>query len=114
MTKRTSLGASLIAISLLASCGIMPDPGVGADGRLPVIARPSDSGIDRKPGLRSMAAIAYDGDGCQTYLIDDGLEGYITRRHDPVSGLPVCNNQFPPGTVVKEYRSNGIPNWIPR
>jgi hypothetical protein len=114
MTRLSFVGASLISLTVLGACGITPDPGVGPNGELPVIARPNDRGIDAKPGLRSQAAIAYDGDGCQTWLIDDGLEGYATRRNDPVTGLPVCNSLYPPGTVVKEYRANGIPNWIPR
>ena len=37
--------------------------------------------------------------------MDDGLEGYSTPRYDPVSGLPVCNNNFPPGTVLRQYQT---------
>lgn len=114
MNRMLQSAACLLGLAGVSACGITPDPGVGPNGELPVIARASDGGIDSKPGLRSATAIAYDPDGCQTWLIDDGLEGYATRRNDPVSGLPVCNNLYPGGTVVGEYRVNGIPNWIPR
>ena len=55
--------------------------------------------------MNGVAAIAYDPDGCQNWIIDDGLEGYSTPRYDPVSGLPVCNSLNPPGTVIGGYQS---------
>ena len=56
----------------------------------------------KKIGLQDGdAAIAYDPDGCQGWLMDDGVEGYSGRRFDPVSGLPICNTHYPPGTVVR-------------
>ena len=42
-------------------------------------------------------------------MIDDGVEGYSGRRFDPVSGLPVCNNLYPPGTVVGNYQTASAP-----
>ena len=61
------------------------------------------------------AAVAYDGDGCQVWIIDDGLEGYAGRRFDPVTGLPICNSLYPPGTVVGDYQSRtpGISDYVP-
>ncbi len=80
-----------------------------------VIATAYDRGRD--PGVleNGGAAIAYDPDGCQGWLIDDGLEGYSGRRFDPVTGLPVCNNLYPPGTVVGNYQSQspGLPDYVP-
>lgn len=113
MKSIPSLGATLVVLTALSACGVGPTPRTTANG-LPVIATAYDTGIDRKPGLTKQTAIAYDPDGCQTWLIDDGLEGYASRRNDPVSGLPVCNKIAPPGTVIGEYRTNGIPNWFPR
>ncbi len=49
-------------------------------------------------------------------MIDDGVEGYAGRRFDPKSGLPVCDNHHPPGTVVGEYQSDnppGIRDYVP-
>jgi hypothetical protein len=113
MRKPASLGLSLVLVTALAGC-LSPSPGVGPNGELPVIAAALDTGpIDPTTIKQREAAIAYDPDGCQNWLIDDGAEGYASRRRDPRSGLPVCNNLFPPGTVVKEYRLGGIEDWIP-
>lgn len=81
-----------------------------------IIASNHDTGFD-KSGLdvNGKAAIAYDPDGCQGWIIDDGAEGYSGRRYDPKSGLPVCNNLYPPGTVLGDYRAHspGVPDWVP-
>jgi hypothetical protein len=104
-------GAGLILVATLAGCtGVTSS---GGDG-VPVIARPYDTGIDRTPLKNQTAGIVYDPDGCQSWIIDDGLEGYASRRRDPVSGLPICNNLYPSGTVIGQYRSSGIPDWRPR
>jgi hypothetical protein len=113
MNKVISLGAGLLVLSALSACGVSPVPRTTANG-LPVIATAYDTGIDKKPGLTKQTAIAYDPDGCQTWLIDDGFEGYATRRNDPASGLPVCNKLAPGGTVIGDYQTNGIVNWFPR
>ncbi|MFN6979690.1 MAG: hypothetical protein ACK4OP_16295 [Gemmobacter sp.] len=112
MRKHASLGLSLVVVTALAGC-LQPYPGVGPNGELPVIAVANDSGFDSSSIKQQQAAIAYDPDGCQNWLIDDGVEGYASRRRDPRSGLPVCNNQFPPGTVVKEYRQGPFQDWVP-
>ncbi len=113
MRKPASLALSLVGFAALAGC-VTPNPGVGPNGELPIIARAYDTGpLDQTTIRQQQAAIAYDPDGCQNWLIDDGAEGYASRRRDPRSGLPVCNNQFPPGTVVKEYQLGGMRDWIP-
>lgn len=103
----------LAAATLLGACtegltGYRPGPDT-------VIATAFDSGRDRGVLVEGDAAIAYDPDGCQTWIIDDGVEGYSGRRFDPVSGLPVCNNQYPPGTVVGNYQSQspGLKDRVP-
>ena len=80
-----------------------------------VIATASDTGRDNTSLRNGGFAIAYDPDGCQNWIADDGVEGYSTPRYDPVSGLPVCNNQFPPGAVVKDYQTPdaGIGDYVP-
>ena len=80
-----------------------------------VIATARDTGFD-KIGLQDGGgAIAYDPDGCQGWLLDDGVEGYSGRRYDPVSGLPVCNDLYPPGTVIRNYQTgtSGIVDRVP-
>jgi hypothetical protein len=80
-----------------------------------VIATAFDRGRDTGLLTEGRAAIAYDPDGCQNWIIDDGVEGYSSPRFDPVSGLPICNNHFPAGTVIRDYQSGtqGIPDWTP-
>ncbi|MDP3959689.1 MAG: hypothetical protein Q8Q26_06430 [Pseudorhodobacter sp.] len=113
MKKHFPIGASLMLVALLGGCieGVTPyrqSPDT-------VIATAYDTGRDTGVLQNGGAAIAYDPDGCQGWVMDDGLEGYSGRRFDPVSGLPVCNNLYPPGTVVKDYQSPspGIPDWVP-
>lgn len=80
-----------------------------------VIATGVDKGRDKGVLTNGRAAIAYDPDGCQNWIMDDGVEGYSTPRYDPATGLPICNNRFPPGTVIRNYqtRTEGIRDYIP-
>ena len=82
-----------------------------------VIAKASDSGTDDEPGLvDGEAAIAYDPDGCQVWIIDDGVEGYSSPRSDPRTGLPICDGKYPPGTVLGPYETSTAPgpDYVPR
>lgn len=110
---RTGLALLLGAATALSGCvgGLSPYGG-GPDT---VIATAADGGVDGAVLVEGEAAIAYDPDGCQGWLIDDGIEGYSGRRYDPVTGLPVCNGLYPPGTVLAphESASAGIGDWVP-
>ncbi len=103
----------LASATLLGACteGLTPY----RQGPDTVIATAFDGGRDAGVLVEGDAAIAYDPDGCQTWIIDDGVEGYSGRRYDPVSGLPVCNNRYPPGTVVGNYQSQspGLKDRVP-
>lgn len=106
MMKRNLPLFGLIALLGLSACtesfeGTQRARGDGTD----VIATGIDRGRDTGVLMNGRAAIAYDPDGCQNWVIDDGLEGYASPRYDPVSGLPICNNLYPPGTVLREYQS---------
>lgn len=74
-----------------------------------VIANAEDYGEDDAGLVDGQAAIAYDPDGCQVWIIDDGVEGYSSPRFDPKSGLPVCDGKYPPGTVVGPYETPSAP-----
>ncbi len=80
-----------------------------------VIATGVDKGRDSGVLRNGQAAIAYDPDGCQNWIMDDGVEGYSTPRYDPASGLPVCNDRYPPGTVLRNYQTGteGIRDYVP-
>ncbi len=113
--KLVFFGLLALAALTLTACG-----GVGTFGPYrgsnSLIAAPIDRGfIDRGVLRDGEAAIVYDPDGCQGWLIDDGIEGYSGRRFDPVSGLPICNNAYPPGTVLGNYQTDGSSNssdWV--
>lgn len=74
-----------------------------------VIAKAKDGGTDEVGLVDGQAAIAYDPDGCQVWIIDDGVEGYSTPRFNPKTGLPVCDSKYPPGTVLGRYESAAAP-----
>lgn len=80
-----------------------------------VIATNIDKGRDSGPMTANNPGIAYTPDGCQVWFIDDGVEGRSSNRLDPVSGLPVCNDRYAPGTVVGTYQSGneGIVDRVP-
>jgi hypothetical protein len=109
MTARFPL--ALLAAAGLAACAPTVAP-EGTMGVPPLLAQGKDTGwIDRKPLSQRQAAIAVDPDGCQAWLIDDGAEGYSSRRRDPVSGLPVCKGV--PGYVYGEPRATTFPDILP-
>ncbi len=63
-----------------------------------------DVGTDRK-GLESLkAGIWVDPNGCEHWIIDDGIEGYLSSRLHP-NGKPVCGNLSPAGTVVGDFKA---------
>jgi hypothetical protein len=97
--------AALCTVGLaLAGCSV---EGTEAyRGSQSVIATAQDQGRDPGVLANGEAAIAYDPDGCQVWIIDDGLEGYSTPRYDPRTGLPVCDTRYPPGTVINDYRTS--------
>ena len=105
--------AALLSVLALSACegGLTPY----VENPNTVIATASDTGRDNVSLRNGGFAIAYDPDGCQNWIADDGVEGYSSPRFDPVSGLPVCNNHFPPGAVVRDYqtRDAGINDYVP-
>ena len=117
MNKTVLPVTALLGAMLLSGCELGYESGLTPYRQNPntVIATALDGGRDSGVLQEGGAAIAYDPDGCQGWIIDDGVEGYSGRRFDPVTGLPICNNQFPPGTVVKDYQSQspGLRDWVP-
>ena len=113
MMMKPFAGFTLLAALAVSGCtGLTPYPG-GSDAYIAVAA---DRGIDTSRIPNQRAAIAYDPDGCQNWIIDDGVEGYSSPRFDPATGMAnVCNNHFPPGAVVGNYQSTnqGIGDWVP-
>ncbi len=63
-----------------------------------------DSGIDDDSLTGMNAGIWVDGDGCDHWIIDDGLEGYMTPRFGP-DGKPVCREGAVPYSTINFTRS---------
>ena len=105
MNNTVKIAAVVAAMALSGCVGESYEGTERYRGPDSVIATGQDQGRDSGVLRNGVAAIAYDPDGCQNWIMDDGLEGYSTPRYDPVSGLPVCNNKYPPGTVLKNYQT---------
>ena len=59
--------------------------------------------IGRGPLSNLQAGIWTDPTGCDHWLIDDGVEGYLSQRLSP-SGRPVCSGTAPPAWVTGPFR----------
>ena len=113
MIKSVTIPGLVAAAFGLSGCtaGLVPYQ----QGPDTVIATAYDTGRDQGVLTEGNAAIAYDPSGCQVWIVDDGIEGYSGRRFDPVTGLPVCDGLYPPGTVLGNYQSQspGLNDWVP-
>lgn len=54
-----------------------------------VVDKTIDYGYDRKNLSELQAGIWIDPEGCHHWMVDDGLEGYLSQRLNP-DGTPVC------------------------
>ena len=108
MKIASALGGAL----MLSGCVGGLTPYHGADS---VIATAYDTGRDQGALTDGHAAIAYDPDGCQNWIIDDGIEGYSSPRFNPATGMPVCDGRYPPGTVLGVYtaQGSGFRDYVP-
>ncbi len=50
------------------------------------------------------AGIWVDPHGCDHWIIDDGVEGYLSQRLDDY-GKPVCSNAAPPGVATGPFKA---------
>ncbi len=63
-----------------------------------------DRGIDSGPLSQLQAGIWIDPNGCDHWIIDDGLEGYLSPRLDP-TGRPVCSgNSSERNTAIGDFK----------
>lgn len=99
---------SLKFAALAAAAALVSGCGVGAGGGPRAIGQ--DTGFDSGSLSALEAGIYIDPDGCHIWMIDDGLEGYWSRRLDPVTGLPVCTNVAPPNSIVGDI--DGGSNFV--
>ena len=66
-----------------------------------------DRFVDSKDLTELQAGIWIDPNGCDHWIIDDGIEGYLSTRLDR-HGRPVCSGSGPPSTAIGGYH-DGTP-----
>ena len=71
-----------------------------------------DGGFDRKHLSQLKAGIWVDPTGCDHWIIDDGVEGYLSQRLDKY-GKPVCSGVAQPTYTAGNFKGGskiGDPN----
>jgi hypothetical protein len=96
--KKLKVIALLAAALTVSACHGGIGPGKGNDG-----------GSDTKHLSQLKAGIWIDPDGCDHWIIDDGVEGYLSARLDDY-GKPICSGAGLPNTVVGPFKSG---SWVP-
>lgn len=66
-----------------------------------------DGGINSHHLSTLVAGIHVDPDGCDHWIIDDGVEGYYSPRLQP-DGTPVCSGIAPPNVATGPFK-DGTP-----
>lgn len=68
----------------------------------------SDKAFDRGPDAKDLldlqAGIWVDPNGCDHWIIDDGIEGYLSARLDRETGKPVCSGIAAPTQTVGDFK----------
>lgn len=98
--KMTALGALALTVSGCAEAII----GTMEGGQRTGSERFVDAGRDAKSLTQLVAGIWVDPNGCDHWIIDDGVEGYLSERLTP-DGRPVCSGVAPPNTVVGPFQA---------
>ena len=90
---------ALIGLAGIALAGCELADGVGAYGPDKSI----DRGIDSDDLSTMRAGIWVDPNGCDHWIIDDGVEGYLSARIDKY-GRPVCSGVAPPTVATGDFK----------
>lgn len=94
----TKIALALSVAAALAGCEMADGLG-GAYGP----DKSVDRGIDAKDLSELKAGIWIDPNGCDHWIIDDGVEGYLSQRLDKY-GKPVCSGTAPPTIVTGDFK----------
>lgn len=62
-----------------------------------------DRGWDEKPLSELQAGIWIDPNGCDHWIIDDGVEGYLSPRLDH-RGRPICSGTPDRSTAIGDFK----------
>ncbi|RVT85769.1 hypothetical protein DXV76_08465 [Rhodobacteraceae bacterium CCMM004] len=100
---------NLIKPVLLAAVALAA---AGCDELLDKQNKGVDRFVDSKDLSQLRAGIWVDPNGCDHWIIDDGIEGYLSQRLDRY-GKPVCSGVAPPNTAVGPFnKGTPIPDPI--
>jgi hypothetical protein len=90
--KTVKISMAMVAAAVvLTACGDKQDKTV-------------DRGINSHSLSQMNAGIWVDPTGCDQWIIDDGVEGYLSARLDKY-GKPVCSGIAEPNTVVGDFKN---------
>jgi len=71
-----------------------------------------DNWVDDGDLSNLVSGIWIDPNGCQHWIIDDGVEGYMDPRLDRY-GKPICNDLYPVNTAIGDFqKGEGIADII--
>ncbi|MDU8910392.1 hypothetical protein [Aestuariicoccus sp. MJ-SS9] len=91
------LARTLMALAAAASVSACVDVPIGPDKSV------DRNLIDRKDLSQLKAGVWIDPNGCDHWIIDDGVEGYLSARLDKY-GKPVCSGSAPPTMVTGDFK----------
>ncbi|MBO6867353.1 MAG: hypothetical protein JJ877_09945 [Thalassococcus sp.] len=96
--KFMKIALMLGAAALVAGCelGLTEGGQYGPDKSI-------DRGTDAKDLSQLKAGIWVDPNGCDHWIIDDGVEGYLSARLDKF-GKPVCSGTAPPTIATGDFK----------
>ena len=94
--KLIKIATALAMVGVLAGCEYGDHGTVGSD-------KTRDRGTDKKHLSQLKAGIWVDPNGCDHWIIDDGVEGYLSARLDKY-GKPVCSGAAPPGVATGPFK----------
>ena len=105
MTTSKILFVTACAFTLGACADYEAGPGRGYPSDKTV-----DRGLDKKHLSQLQAGIWVDPHGCDHWIIDDGVEGYLSARLDRY-GKPVCSGVAAPTQTVGDFKAgSSIPD----
>jgi hypothetical protein len=89
----------LVKLAVVLSAAVAVSGCVGSQQNKTV-----DRGFDAKHLSQLQAGIWVDPNGCDHWIIDDGIEGYLSQRLDKY-GKPVCSGTAPPTVATGAFKS---------
>lgn len=99
MKKKIAMAALVLSAFTLSACTDYE----GGLGRGYPADKTMDRGIDKKHLSQLQWGVWVDPTGCDTWISDDGVEGYMVRRMDKY-GKPVCSGVAPPTYTAGDFK----------